>query len=88
MEIVGLIAAFLSTSSFIPQVWKVYKTKDTSAISLLFILAINLGTFLWCIYGIYLKNPTIVGSNILILLLSGIIVFYKVRNIFFKVEKI
>jgi MtN3 and saliva related transmembrane protein len=88
MEIIGFIAALISTSSFIPQVWKVVKTKDTSAISLLFILAINIGAFLWFIYGIYLKNITIVGSNIAILSLAGIILFYKIKNMIVKKEGI
>ena len=88
MEIIGFIAALISTSSFIPQVWKVCTTKDTSAISLLFILAINIGAFLWFIYGIYLKNITIVGSNIAILSLAGIILFYKIKNMIVKKEGI
>ena len=31
---IGIIAAFLTTLSFIPQAWQVIKTKDTSGISL------------------------------------------------------
>ena len=33
-EIVGLSAAFLTTSAFIPQVYKIYKEKNADGISL------------------------------------------------------
>ncbi|MEZ7875400.1 PQ-loop domain-containing transporter, partial [uncultured Polaribacter sp.] len=29
-EIIGLLAACITTASFLPQVFKTYKTKDTS----------------------------------------------------------
>ena len=88
MEIIGVIAGFLTTASFIPQVWKVVKTKDTSALSLIFALAINSGTALWLVYGIYLQNVVIIISNAIVFSLSAVIVFYKIRNILTKEEKI
>ena len=33
-EIIGLSAAFLTTSAFIPQVYKIYKDKNADGISL------------------------------------------------------
>ncbi len=34
IEIIGLIAAFLTTAAFLPQVYKTWKTKDVSSLSL------------------------------------------------------
>jgi MtN3 and saliva related transmembrane protein len=88
INIIGTCAACLTTSALLPQVIRTIKTNDTSSLSLLFALAINTGTMLWLIYGILLGNPIITLSNAIVLILSGIIVFYKTRNIVSKQEKL
>ena len=52
--IIGAIAACLTTFSFVPQVIKVVKTKDTKSISLVMYLMSCTGIFLWMIalYGL------------------------------------
>ena len=47
IEIIGLIAACLTTSSFLPQVLMVIKTKDTKSISLKMYSIFVIGTALW-----------------------------------------
>ena len=51
-EIIGLVAAFITTASFLPQVFKTYKTKDTSGLSLTMYLTFFVGIVLWLIYGL------------------------------------
>lgn len=47
IEIIGLTAATLTTAAFLPQVYKTWKTKDVSALSLpmliLFLLVLYYG---------------------------------------------
>ena len=50
-EIIGLIAAALTTSAFIPQVYKVYKEKSAVGISLTMYLIFFVGLSLWLFYG-------------------------------------
>jgi len=38
IEILGLIAAVLTTSAFLPQVYKTWRTKDVSSLSLSMLL--------------------------------------------------
>lgn len=79
-EIIGYIAAFLTTISFLPQVIKTLKTKDTTGISLLMYFIFTSGVFLWLIYGILLKNIVITSANLLTLVLAGMILLLKLRN--------
>ena len=51
-DILGYLAAIGTTSSFLPQAYKVYKTKKTEDLSLGMFLFFCLGTMLWLIYGL------------------------------------
>ncbi len=77
--IIGIMAGLFCTISFIPQVIKIFKTKNTRDLSLVTFSMLSLGVFLWLIYGILIKEPPIIGSNAVILILSLLIVVMKIR---------
>lgn len=77
MEVIGYIAACLTTAAFVPQVWKVYRTRDTRAISLAMYLIFSIGVCLWLIYGWWLGSWPIVLANGVTLLLSLSILWMK-----------
>ena len=76
---VGFFAAFCTTVSFLPQVIKVYKTKSTKDISLYMFLIFTIGTFCWLIYGIIESSLPIIIANTITLILSAIILLYKIK---------
>jgi MtN3 and saliva related transmembrane protein len=78
-EWVGGIAATLTTCSFIPQVWKVWRTKHTKDISLLMYTLFTFGVALWLIYGILLGAWPIIIANSITLLLAGTVLVLKLR---------
>ncbi len=79
-EIVGIIGAFLTTVSFLPQALQTIKTKDTSGISLLMYLLFASGVIFWLTYGILLKNYTIIVANSITLILATIVLVIKINN--------
>ena len=79
IEIIGYIAAFLTTFSFIPQVVKVIKDKQTRNISLQMYLIFSLGVSLWLVYGILIGAFPIIMANGLTLIFSVIILIYKLK---------
>ncbi len=79
IEIIGYIAAFLTTFSFIPQVVKVIKDKQTRNISLQMYLIFSLGVSLWLVYGILIGAFPIIIANGLTLIFSVIILIYKLK---------
>lgn len=79
-EIIGSIAATLTTLCFVPQVIKVVKEKNTSSISLSMYVAFSAGVFLWLIYGIMIDKAPIIIANIVTLTFSLIIVFMKIKH--------
>lgn len=79
IEILGLIAGVLTTSSFIPQVFKIVKTKDVASISLIMYVAFTIGILLWCIYGYVNNQIALFITNAITLCLSSLILFMKIK---------
>jgi len=61
--IIGSTAAILTMFSFVPQIFKVLKTKSAKDVSLTTLIQLSLGVLLWIIYGIYLRNIIIITAN-------------------------
>ena len=79
-EWIGYIAAFLTTSSFIPQVWHIWKTRHTQGISLRMYVFLTSGVALWLVYGLLLAAWPIIIANSVTLLLAGTVLVMKMRN--------
>ncbi len=78
-EWIGGIAATLTTCSFIPQVWKVWRTRHTKDISLIMYSLFSAGVALWLIYGVLLFSWPIIVANAITLLLAGTVLALKLR---------
>jgi len=76
---VGIVAGVLCTISFIPQVVKVLKTKDTSGLSLITFIVFTLGVFFWLLYGLIVHEMPIILANSATLVLASIILAAKVK---------
>ena len=79
-EIVGLLAAFLTTAAFLPQVIHTIRTRSTHDISLRMYSLYTVGIFLWLVYGLLLHDVPIIASNSVTFLLSGTILALKIRH--------
>lgn len=79
IEILGLIAASLSTSAFVPQVYKAWKHKSTKDISLTMYLVFLIGIILWFIYGIAIGSLSVTIANGVTILLSIAIIVAKLK---------
>ncbi|HFI0040704.1 TPA: SemiSWEET transporter [Streptococcus suis] len=76
---IGFLAACLTTFGFLPQVIQVVKTKETQAISLgMYSMSVT-GIGLWLIHGILIGDAALIVANSISFILSGIILFYKLR---------
>ncbi len=85
-DIVGYLAATLTTASFLPQAILTIKTRDTESLSLGMYSTFTLGVLCWLIYGIHLGDKAIIFSNAITLLLAASILFFKIYNVVCKKE--
>lgn len=77
-EVIGAIAAILTTSSFLPQAIKVVRTRDTEAISLIMYVLFTAGVALWGVYGLLTWQWSIIIANGITVVLAGTILSLKV----------
>lgn len=78
-DVLGFLAAVLTTASFLPQVWHTWKTHDVSGISLGMYSVFTAGITLWTVYGFHLGAWPIIISNGITLLLACCILVMKIR---------
>lgn len=79
-EIIGLIAAVCTTFAFIPQVMKVWKTKQTKDLSLRMYSIMFIGIILWLVYGIQIDSLSIIMANVVTATLVGTILVYIIKG--------
>ena len=79
IEILGLIAAALTTSAFIPQVYKAWKYKSTKDISMTMYLVFLVGIILWLFYGIAIESLSVAVANGVTIVLALAIIIAKMK---------
>jgi MtN3 and saliva related transmembrane protein len=76
-EIIGYVGAALSVTAFVPQAWKVIKTRETKELSTpMWILEIC-AFATWVAYGVAKSALPIIIPNAICFLLSGFILMMK-----------
>lgn len=78
-DLIGTLAACLTTASFVPQVWHTLRTRDVSGISLSMYTVFTVGVALWLVYGLMLSAWPVVVANAITLILALMILLMKLR---------
>ncbi len=79
VTLLGLIAAMLTTSSFVPQVVRTWRLKETKDISLWMFLLIGAGIFLWMIYGFLIRDLPVIAANMVSFMFVSLILYFKIK---------
>ncbi|MBL6445336.1 hypothetical protein JMN32_03390 [Fulvivirga sp. 29W222] len=77
IEIAGHTGALLSSITFIPQVYKVWKTKSVGDLSLYMMLIVFTSTLVWLAYGVALNLWPVILANGFICFLSILLLYFK-----------
>lgn len=75
--IIGSLATIASTTSFVPQAWKVIRTRDLKGVSTGMYAVTVVGFSLWLTYGLLLGQFPLIVTNGICLLLSAFILVMK-----------
>lgn len=79
LDALGLVATCFTTSSFVPQVWRTWKTRDVSGISLPTYVIITIGLALWLAYGLLRNDLPLIVANAVMVMLTATITMMKIR---------
>ena len=79
--IVGLCAAVLTMFAFVPQIFKILRTRSSSDVSIGTLLQMTAGATMWLLYGVHLSDPIIIVANGMtdITLLAAIALYFRFR---------
>ena len=79
-NLIGYLAATLTTCAFIPQAAKTIRSRDTGAISLWMYVTFTIGIAFWFFYGLALGSWPIIFSNAVTFVLATTILALKLRH--------
>lgn len=78
IDLLGYVAAVLTTAAFIPQVWRAWKTRSVRDLSLPMYLLMVTGLVLWLVYGFLIGSWPLVAANLVTLVFSGSILLMRI----------
>jgi len=81
VDIIGYLAACLTTFSFLVQAIKSWRTKDLSGISVGMYTMFASGVALWLVYGLVINSMPLIVTNALTLVFALSILVMKIRQV-------
>ncbi len=79
IQILGMLAGTITSITFLPQVIKVWKSKSAKDLSLVMLLLLMAGVSLWLAYGLVIADAAIIYTNSMVLLMTLILLFFKMK---------
>ena len=80
IELIGFIAAILTTAAFVPQAYKIWKIKSAQGVSLTMYLIMFTGVSLWGIYGYFIQSNPMILANFITASLLIMIIYFKIKH--------
>ncbi len=80
VEVIGALAAVLTTLCWVPQALKIIRDRETRAISLTATTLSVLGVLLWLIYGLAIADAPLIGSSAVTFAITAAILALKIRH--------
>ncbi len=77
IELVGYLGSFLTSITFIPQVYKSWQSKSVGDLSIWMILIVVTSTLVWLVYGFAIKSGPVIVANLVVLALTMVLLYFK-----------
>ncbi|MEO1751499.1 SemiSWEET transporter [Thiofaba sp. EF100] len=78
-DMVGIVAATLTTVAFVPQAVKTWRSRHARDLSLGMFSLFTAGVLCWLLYGVLIGSWPIIIANAVTAGLAGSILFFKLR---------
>lgn len=78
-NLIGFVAAILTTIAFVPQVIKVFRTRSTRDVSIGMYALFMTGVAMWFCYGVMIGSWPVMAANAVTLVLAGLVLVMKIR---------
>ena len=79
IDLFGFSAALLTTTAFLPQLYKTWQTKTAEDVSLVMLILFITGLICWIIYGLKINSIPILTANIITFIFNFSILILKIN---------
>lgn len=80
ISVIGFIAGTFTTASFLPQAFKIYRSKQTRDLSLPMYVILFIGVILWVVYGVLVMSLPVIIANSVVISLNLYILLMKIKH--------
>ena len=77
IELIGYLGSFLTSITFIPQVYKSWKSKRVGDLSTWMVLIVVTSTLVWLTYGYLINSGPVLLANTIVLILTLVLLYFK-----------
>ena len=77
IENIGYVGSILSSITFIPQVYKSWKSKSVGDLSFTMVLIVVSSTIVWLTYGYLISSGPVLVANTVVLILTLVLLYFK-----------
>ncbi|MFM7359196.1 MAG: SemiSWEET family sugar transporter [Sediminibacterium sp.] len=78
VELIGYFGSFLTSITFIPQVYKSWKSKSVGDLSTWMVLIVITSTLVWLVYGFAISSGPVLLANTIVLVLTLVLLGFKI----------
>jgi MtN3 and saliva related transmembrane protein len=79
VEYVGYFGSFLTSITFIPQVYKSWQSKSVGDLSIWMILIVLTSSIVWLLYAFAINSGPVISANTVVLVLTLVLLYFKIR---------
>ena len=76
-ELFGMAAGAITSSGFLPQIIKGYRTKKLEDLSYFMNILLGAGMVMWIVYGLHIMSISVVAANLVGVSLNIILIVMK-----------
>ncbi|SEQ11873.1 MtN3 and saliva related transmembrane protein [Faunimonas pinastri] len=80
-SLIGYVAVFCTTISYVPQVWKAWRTRSCGDLSMKMMMLLDTGVALWIAYGFMSVDRVIIIGNALSLCFLTALMVFKILEV-------
>lgn len=77
VEYIGYFGSFLTSITFIPQVYKSWQSQSVGDLSTWMILIVITSTIVWLVYGFAIHSGPVISANFVVLALTLVLFYFK-----------
>lgn len=79
IEYIGYFGSFLTSITFVPQVYKSWQSKSVGDLSIWMILIVLTSSTVWLVYAFLIHSGPVISANLVVFVLTLVLLYFKLR---------